>query len=73
MILVVVPALLSAQQQYEQTVRGVVVEKNTLEPLPGAAVIVSSAGKDIGTTTNAKGEFAIAGIPVGRCNITVST
>ena len=73
MISVALPALLTAQQQYDQTVRGVVVEKNTLEPLPGAAVIVSSAGKDIGTTTNAKGEFAIAGIPVGRCNITVST
>jgi len=59
-------------QQYEQTVRGIVVEKNTMETLPGAAVIVSSGGREFGTTTNEKGEFAIAGIPVGRCNISVS-
>ena len=59
-------------QQFEQTVRGIVLEKNTRESLPGAAVIVASNGKEFGTTTNAKGEFAISGIPVGRCNISVS-
>ena len=35
-------------------------------------VIVSSNGRDFGTTTNGKGEFVFSGIPVGRCNITVS-
>ena len=63
----------SVQQRYEQTVRGVVMEKNTREPLPGAAVIVLSDGRQFGTMTNEKGEFAITGIPVGRCNISVST
>ena len=66
------PVLLTAQQQYGQTVRGVVLEKNTQEPLPGAAVIVLSNGKQFGTTANDKGEFAIADIPVGRCNVSVS-
>lgn len=63
---------LSAQQQYGQTVRGVVSNKNTQAYLPGATVVVSSNDKTIGTTTNAKGEFSISGIPVGRCNISVS-
>ena len=71
MCLLFSPVLLSAQQ-HEQTVRGVVLEKNTQETLPGAAVIVSSGGRMFGTTTNANGEFAIAGIPVGRCNISIS-
>lgn len=63
---------LSAQQQYKQTVRGVVLDKNTQEYLPGAAVIVSYDDKAVGTTTNEKGEFSISGVPVGRCNISVS-
>ena len=66
------PFLTFAQQTYEQTVRGVVVEKNTQESLPGATVVVSLGGREFGVITNAKGEFAITGIPVGRCNIYVS-
>ena len=64
--------LLLAAQQYEQTVRGVVLEKDTRESLPGAAVIVSSSDREFGVTTNEKGEFAISGVPVGRCHISVS-
>ena len=71
-VLLLSPVLLAAQQQYRQTVRGAVMEKNTLKTLPGAAVIISSNGKEYGTATNDKGEFAISGIPVGRCNISVS-
>lgn len=63
---------LSAQQQYKQTVRGVVLDKNTQEYLPGATIIVSYDDNTIGTTTNEKGEFSISGVPVGRCNISVS-
>jgi len=70
-VLFLFPILLSAQQ-FEQTVRGVVMEKDTRESLPGAAVVVVSDGKQFGTTTDGKGEFSIANIPVGRCNISVS-
>jgi len=69
--ILMLPVFLVAQQ-YEQTVRGVVLEKHTSEYLPAAAVIVVSDGKQFGTTTNEKGEFAISNIPVGRCNISVS-
>jgi hypothetical protein len=72
LLLLFSPVLLSAQQQYLQTVRGVVIEKNTQELLPGANVMVVSNEKQHFTTTDEKGEFAISGIPVGRCNITVS-
>ena len=66
--LLLLPLLLSAQQ-YEQTVRGVVFEKNTREPLPGAAVIVESGDRQFGVATNEKGEFTISGVPVGRCRV----
>jgi len=66
--LLIFPLLLSAQQP-EQTVRGVVFEKNTREPLPGAAVVVSSNDRQFASVTNEKGEFSISGIPVGRCRV----
>ena len=56
------PFSILAQQQFEQKVRGVVVEKNTQESLPGAAVIVSSSGKEYAAVSNERGEFAISGI-----------
>jgi hypothetical protein len=66
------PVILLAQKQFEQTVRGVVTEKNTQELLHGAVVTVSARGKEFTTSSNDKGEFVISDIPVGRCNITVS-
>ena len=65
-------SLFLSAQQYEQTVRGVVIEKNTQEPLPGSTAMVVQNGKLLGAVSNEKGEFAITGVPVGRCNITVS-
>ena len=75
-LVIVIVALSSvtlfAQNQLEQTVRGVVMEKNTQELLPRAAVIISANGKEYTAVTDDKGEFTISGIPVGRCNIAVS-
>jgi len=66
------PFLIVAQELLEQTVRGVVMEKNTREPLPGAAVVVVANDRQQATVANEKGEFTISAVPVGRCNITVS-
>ena len=66
------PVVLSAQQQFNQTVRGVVMDKNTQETLPGANVMVVSNGKQYFATTDEKGVFAVSNVPVGRCNITVT-
>ncbi|MDR0231005.1 MAG: TonB-dependent receptor [Dysgonamonadaceae bacterium] len=71
-LFLVFPVSLFAQQHYEQIVRGVVLEKNTQEYLPGASVVVSSGDKKFSAITNETGEFSISGIPVGRCNISVS-
>ncbi|MCL2073595.1 MAG: TonB-dependent receptor [Marinilabiliaceae bacterium] len=72
LLLLFFPFFISAQQLYEQTVRGTIFEKNTLQPLPSAAVIVHANEKQFATTSNENGEFLISGIPVGRCNISVS-
>jgi hypothetical protein len=56
----------------QQNVRGVVLDRNTHEPLTGATVIVTSDDRQFGITTNLQGEFLIPDVPVGRCNITVS-
>ncbi|MCL2417263.1 MAG: carboxypeptidase regulatory-like domain-containing protein [Bacteroidales bacterium] len=69
LLLFLCPIILSAQTQ---TVRGVVIEKSTLEPLPGATVIVTSNDRQFGTSTNEAGEFSVPNVPVGRCNIFVS-
>ena len=67
-LFLILPLFVSAQQ-YEQTVRGVVLEKNTREPLSGAAIVVSVNDRQFGAATNEKGEFTIPGVPVGRCKI----
>jgi hypothetical protein len=72
-LLIIYPVLLTAQQQYQQTVRGTVIDKNTREPIPSANILILSEGKQFGASTNKKGEFTITNIPVGRCNINVST
>ena len=64
--------MLSAQSQYDQIVRGVILEKSTQEVLSGVTVMVRSGGKEFTATTNEKGEFVFSGIPVGRCNVSVS-
>ncbi|MDR0332040.1 MAG: TonB-dependent receptor [Dysgonamonadaceae bacterium] len=62
------PTLLFAQQN----VRGVVLDGNTQEPLPGATVIVLSGDQQFGIATDLQGEFSTPNIPVGRCHVTIS-
>jgi hypothetical protein len=56
--------------QQTGTVTGTVYDSDTGEPLIGAAVSVD--GMLIGTTTDAKGNFTLQGVPAGRHNITIS-
>ncbi|GLR18525.1 TonB-dependent receptor [Portibacter lacus] len=52
-------------QALETTVRGVVIDKTSGEPLVGVSVgLVSDESK--GTTTDENGLFALSGVPVGR-------
>ncbi|MDR1555511.1 MAG: TonB-dependent receptor [Tannerellaceae bacterium] len=61
---------LSAQRS--QTIRGVVVEKNTLHPLPGANVVVRLNERLLGASSDVGGRFVIDSVPVGRYQLTAT-
>ncbi len=62
----VVPA-----QEITQTIRGVVLDKDSQVTLPGAHLIIAGSDPPIGTVTDVNGEFSFGKLPVGRYNITV--
>ncbi len=51
-------------------IRGIVLDKESGDPLPGANVVL--LGTYLGASTNAKGEFIILNIPPGRYDVEVS-
>ncbi len=66
---------ISAQQNndvFKQVIRGVVVDKQTQMPLPGANIALLNSASPVGTTTNINGEFRLENIPTGRQDIQVS-
>lgn len=62
-------ALASFSQTITQTVKGVVLDKQSQTPLPGVVVQVINSNPLLGTATNDKGEFKISGVPIGRWQI----
>lgn len=61
---------LNLQAQVVQTVRGSILDKESLSPLPGASVAVLENGQVIkSTTTDENGLYALTDIPVGRKQI----
>ena len=64
------PCFLSAQHLSPvQTVRGIVFDKDTRQPLIGATVQVMDLPVSLGTTTEMDGSFTIPDVPVGRISI----
>ena len=59
-------------QHSGQTVRGLVVDAFTGNPITGATVMVPASNPFIGTSTDGKGEFTLKNIPTGRCTFAVS-
>ncbi len=59
-------------QVVTQTIRGVVMDKQTRITLPGANVILTSSDPIRGTTTNEQGSFRIDNVEVGRVSIKVT-
>lgn len=55
-----------------QSVRGIVVDKISQEPLPGATLVVVNSVPLMGVSTDANGEFKFAAVPVGKQTIKVS-
>jgi len=56
-------------QQYVQTIKGTVVDKQSLSPLPGVVLFVAGYEQK-GTQTNDKGYYKMNDIPIGRVLVT---
>ncbi|MEM8558809.1 MAG: carboxypeptidase-like regulatory domain-containing protein, partial [Bacteroidota bacterium] len=55
-----------------QTLRGVVLDRDTRTPLPGANVVVVDSEPFLGTATDADGRFVLSSVPLGRLVLQVS-
>jgi hypothetical protein len=62
----------SQSQTLTQTVRGKIVDQESLSALPGANVIVLESNKSLGSTTDADGNFRIDNVPVGRISLAIT-
>jgi len=63
---------LMAETVITQTIRGRVTDRQTLQSLPGAHIILPGSEPLLGTSTDAAGYFEIRYVPVGRVDIRVS-
>lgn len=61
-----------SQTEFVQNIRGVILDKQTLTPLPGASVILLYTDPIIGTTSNENGEFKIEKVKIGRISVKVT-
>lgn len=72
-LLFLISALAQAQSpELTQTVRGLVLDKDSKQPLPGATIVLLNEVKNYGASTNEKGEFRINKVALGRKSIKVS-
>ncbi|PAP76434.1 carboxypeptidase-like regulatory domain-containing protein [Rubrivirga marina] len=58
--------LASAALAQTQTVRGLVVDRDTRVPLIGATVVVADSDPLLGASTDADGRFVLRAVPLGR-------
>jgi hypothetical protein len=56
-----------------QTIRGTVLDAGAKAPVIGATVVVLGVEPALGGTTDAEGRFRLAGVPVGRVRLRVSS
>jgi hypothetical protein len=59
-------------QQLSQTVRGVVVDRESQVPLPGASVYIPGTDPVLGAMTDGEGRFRLEKVPVGRHDVAIS-
>ena len=63
---------LFGQAQITQNIRGVVIDKDSKSPLPGANIIITSVAPLQGAATDFDGRFKVVDVPIGRHNIKIS-
>ncbi|NOZ46589.1 MAG: TonB-dependent receptor [Chlorobi bacterium] len=59
-------------QNFTQTIKGTVYDKNTELPLPGVTIILTGTNPLIGTISDNNGSYSIKNLPVSRYNIQAS-
>ena len=64
----VLPFSLSAQQ----TVRGVITDKDSKETIPFANIIIKNSNPSLGTTSDESGKFVLNNVPIGKQTFIVS-
>ena len=64
----VLPFSLSAQQ----TVRGVITDKDSKETIPFANIIIKNSNPSLGTTSDENGSFVLNNVPIGKQTFIVS-
>jgi len=64
-------SVFSFSQTITQTIKGVVVDKQTQSPLPGVIVQVLNSDPVLGSSTDEKGEFKIQNVPIGRWQLKI--
>lgn len=57
-------------QNYNQVIRGIVIDVDSKMTIPGASVQIAST--NVGTTTDSTGYFKISNVPIGRQTLLVS-
>jgi len=63
---------LGAQHILSNTIRGTVVDKQSLSPLPGATIVVLNSTLQAGATTDKEGVFLLSKIPIGKYQLKIS-
>jgi len=62
----------AGQNIITQTVRGIVVDKKSQSPVPGATIIIRTTDPLNGTTSGFDGTYRVTGVPIGRHTIECS-
>jgi hypothetical protein len=71
-ILFLVVVSLAEAQNYTQTLRGNITDKETHQPLAFATIALQTNGTLLGAISDEAGDFRIDNVPIGRASIQVS-
>jgi CarboxypepD_reg-like domain len=64
--------LATSQSTQVQVIRGSIADATLKAPLEGANIVLLSLSPNLGTSSNAEGQFRIDAVPIGRHNLKVS-
>lgn len=71
-ILTILNCGISFSQTITQTIKGRVIDKESLTPLPGASIVIQTASSPLGVASDSEGFYQIDNVPVGRHTIVVT-